>query len=150
MLSRDSNGALVQPQFFEHRPRLTLAGARAVLDAAIARASEIGVPENIAVVDDGGSLLAFARMDGARPGSIEIALTKAISAATRRRATAEEGGGDPANGIRLALAAGRLTQLGGGIPLMVGDATVGAVGVSSGTIDEDVTVAKAAAEAFSA
>ena len=89
-------------------------------------------------------------MDGARPGSIEIALTKAISAATRRRATAEEGGGDPANGIRLALAAGRLTQLGGGIPLMVGDATVGAVGVSSGTIDEDVTVAKAAAEAFSA
>jgi len=127
---------------------LTAAGARAVLDAALAEAERIGVPECVAVVDAGGHLLAFGRSDGARTASISIALTKATSAATRKRATADEGGGDLLATIRSALAADRLTGIGGGIPLVVDDQVVGGVGVSSGTIDEDTIVARAGVAAL--
>ena len=68
-------------------PKLTLAGAQAVLAAAEKRATEIDVPMDIAVVDDGGHLLAFARMDGAKLSSVEIAIGKALSAALRRQPT---------------------------------------------------------------
>jgi len=125
-----------------HQIALTLTGAQAILSAAQAHATEIGVPECIAVVDAGGILLAFARMDGARIGSIDIALTKAISAATRKRPTADEGGGDPLVGIKLALAA-TITQIGGGLPILIDGQTIGAIGVSSGTVPEDVAVAQA-------
>jgi uncharacterized protein GlcG (DUF336 family) len=109
----------------------------------------MGVPECIAVVDSAGELLAFTRMDGARPGSIEIALTKARSAARRRRATADEAGGDVLNGVRMALAAQlNVTGVGGGLPIVVDGQTIGAVGVSSGTVDEDVAVARAGIAAF--
>jgi uncharacterized protein GlcG (DUF336 family) len=129
-------------------PFLTHAGARAVLDAALAAAERTGVPENVAVVDAGGHLLAFGRSDGARIASISIAITKAVSAATRVRATADEGGGDMLATIRSALAADAVTGIGGGIPLLVDGRVVGAIGVSSGTIDEDVAVAKAGAAAL--
>jgi glc operon protein GlcG len=134
--------------FVATAPFLTAAGARAVLDAALAEAARIGVPQCVAVVDAGGHLLAFGRSDGARIGSISIALTKAVSAATRRRPTAEEGGGDALTGVRLALAAERVTGIGGGLPLLAGGTVVGAVGVSSGTVDEDTAVARAGAAAL--
>jgi len=121
---------------------LTLTGAQAILSAAQTHAAGISVPECIAVVDAGGILLAFARMNGARIGSIDIALTKAISAATRKRPTADEGGGDPLVGIKLALAS-TITQIGGGLPIVVDGQTIGAIGVSSGTVPEDVAVAEA-------
>jgi glc operon protein GlcG len=124
-------------------PFLTAAGARAILTAALAEADRIGVPQCVAVVDSGGHLLAFGRSDGARIGSISIALTKAVSAATRRRPTAEEGGGDPMTTVRLALAADRLTGLGGGLPVLVDGQVAGGIGVSSGTIDQDTAVALA-------
>jgi uncharacterized protein GlcG (DUF336 family) len=114
-----------------------------VLDAALAEAARMGVPECVAVVDSGGHLLAFGRSDGARVGSISIALTKAVSAATRKRPTGEEGGGDPIMTIRLALAADRLTGIGGGLPIVLDGHVAGAIGVSSGTVDEDMVVAKA-------
>jgi len=65
--------------------KLTLAGAERVLLAARGRAAALSVAENIAVVDDGGHLLAFARMDGARPASVDTAITKAVAAATMRK-----------------------------------------------------------------
>jgi glc operon protein GlcG len=130
-------------------PFLTAAGARAVLDAALAEADRTGVPENVAVVDAGGNLLAFGRSDGARIASISIALTKAVSAATRKRATAEEGGGDMLATIRTALAAASVTGIGGGLPLAVDGHVVGGIGVSSGSIDEDTVVARAGAAALS-
>src|SRR5258708_18695398 len=68
-----------------NHPKLTLEGAEAILAAAKAQAARIGVPMNIAVVDDGGYLLAFARMDGAKPASIDIAINKAHAAALRRQ-----------------------------------------------------------------
>ena len=69
-----------------HHPKLTLEGARAVLRAAQRRAEEIQVPMDIAIVDEGGHLLVFERMDGAKPSSISIATIKAQSAALRRAA----------------------------------------------------------------
>jgi uncharacterized protein GlcG (DUF336 family) len=75
-------------------PFLTAAGAHAMLDAALAEAASMGVPQCVAIVDAGGHLLAFGRNDGARIGSISIATTKAVSAATRKRPTSEEAGGD--------------------------------------------------------
>ena len=60
-----------------NHPKLTLEGARAVLAAAHRRAEEIKIPMDIAVVDDGGHLLAFERMDGAKLSSIEISLVSA-------------------------------------------------------------------------
>src|SRR5437016_312050 len=68
-------------------PRLTLEGARTILAAAEKKAREIAVPMNIAVVDDGGHLLVFARMDGAKLSSIEVAITKARACALRRGPT---------------------------------------------------------------
>jgi len=118
------------------------------LDAALAEAARTGVPENVAVVDAGGNLLAFGRSDGARIASISIAITKAVSAATRRRATAEEGGGDMLATSRSALAADSVTGIGGGIPLAVDGSVVGGIGVSSGSIDEDMVVAAAGAAAL--
>ena len=77
-----------------NHPKLTLEGAEAILDAAKAQAARIGVPMNIAVVDDGGFLMAFARMDGAKPASIDIAFNKAHAAAIRRQNTGPARSGD--------------------------------------------------------
>lgn len=127
---------------------LTAAGARAVLDAALAEAERIGVPQCVAVVDAGGHLLAFGRNDGAQIACISIAVTKATSAATRKRATGDEGGGDMLATIRSALAADRMTGIGGGIPLIVDGEVVGGVGASSGTIEQDTIVARAGVAAL--
>lgn len=68
-----------------NRVQWNLAGAEAVLEAAKKKAAAMGLKCNVAVVDDGGHLLAFARMDGARPASASTAVAKAVSAATFRR-----------------------------------------------------------------
>jgi len=71
-----------------NHPKLTLEGAEAILDAAKAQAARIGVPMNIAVVDDGGFLMAFARMDGAGYLPRSMALRKAYTAARSARSHA--------------------------------------------------------------
>jgi uncharacterized protein GlcG (DUF336 family) len=136
---------------FVRRERIALSckGGHVIVHAAEKKAAEIGVPECIAVVDAAGELLAFSRMDDARPGSIEIALVKARSAARRRRATADEGGGDGISHLRLALASQlNVTGIGGGLPVVVDGQVVGGVGVSSGTSDEDTLVAQAGIDAL--
>ncbi len=134
--------------------RLTLEGARAALEAAERRAREIDVPMNIAVVDDGGHLLAFVRMDGAKLSSVAIAINKAHSSAIRRQATGPYmEGGEPNLLVSLGLAIGSQatqTPLRGGVPLVFADQMVGAIGVSNGSEDQDVAVAVAGAEAFGA
>jgi glc operon protein GlcG len=135
-----------------NHPRLTLEGARAVLAAAERRAAEIRVPMNIAVVDDGAHLLAFARMDGAKPASIAISLVKAQAAAMRRAATGPAMSGDQVNlpvALGLAVAAsGHQTPIRGGIPLIVEGQVIGAIGVSAGTEDQDFDIARAGALAI--
>jgi len=135
-----------------NHPRLTLEGAEAVLSAAKDHAARISVPMNIAIVDDGGHLMAFARMDGAKLSSIDIALNKALAAAIRRQATGPARSGDEVNTmVSLSLAIGsraRQTPIRGGIPLEANGECVGAIGVSAGTEDQDVEVARAGVAAF--
>lgn len=130
--------------------RMTLEGARAILAAAETKAREIKVPQNIAVVDDSGHLLAFARMDGAKLSSIEVALTKARAAALRRAPTGPSPSmGEPSVLLSLGLPLatdGKLTCIRGGLPLFVDGQCVGGIGVSAGTEDEDVHVAQAGVE----
>ncbi|HEV7735207.1 MAG TPA: heme-binding protein [Candidatus Binatia bacterium] len=120
---------------------LTHAGALAVLQGAVAKATEIGVPQCIVVVDTGGNMLAFVRMDGAKVLSQHTATAKAVTAASSRAAT----GAVPEDlALKLSLGSGgRVTNLKGGLPIVVDGHVVGAVGVGSGTGDQDVAVAEA-------
>lgn len=135
-----------------HNAKLTLEGAEAVVAAAKAQATRIGVPMNIAVVDDGGHLMAFAKMDGAKLSSITIAINKAISSAIRRLPSGPARSGDEVNLLlSLSLAIGshaQQTPLRGGLPLEANGQCVGAIGVSNGTEDQDVEVARAGVAAL--
>lgn len=132
--------------------RLTLEAARAILGAAEKKARAIKVPQNIAIADEGGHLLAFARMDGAKLSSVEVSLTKARAAALRRAPTGPSpsgASGEPSILLSLGLPLatdGKLTCIRGGLPLVVDGQCVGGIGVSAGTEDEDVAVAQAGAD----
>ncbi len=127
---------------------LTHAGALVVLQGAIAQAEAMGVPQCIAVVDTGGNLLAYIRMDGAKVLSQISATQKAITAASSRVPT---GGVAEDVELKLALATGgQLTNLKGGVPIVLEGDVVGAVGVGSGTGSQDVEVAKAGIAALQA
>jgi glc operon protein GlcG len=133
-----------------NHPKLTLEGARAILTAAERRATEIQVPMDIAVVDDGGYLLAFARMDGAKISSVTIALVKAQAAAARRAPTGPAKGGT-SEVLSIGLAVANPQQqipIRGGLPLMVDGQIVGAIGVSAGNEDQDTEVALAGVAAL--
>lgn len=142
------------PLVTRNHPKLTLEGARAALAAAERRAVEIKVPMDIAVVDDGGHLVAFSRMDGAKLSSVNVAILKAVSAALRRKPSgwAVDPTGQPDLRISLSLAIGgggaEQTPIRGGVPLIVDGEVVGAIGVSAGSEDEDVDCARAGAAAL--
>jgi uncharacterized protein GlcG (DUF336 family) len=134
-------------------PRLTLQGARLVLAAASRRAAAMGVPMDLAVVDDAGHLIAFNRMDGAKLSSIDIAISKAWTAACTRRGTHEyaeiAGPGKPAFGINVGNA-GRFMIVGGGLPIVLAGHVVGGIGCSSGTAVQDREAASAGIRALQA
>lgn len=131
--------------------RLNLAGAKLIVVAAEAKAVEMGLKVNIAVVDDGGHPMAFARMDGARPASAYTALTKATSAATTRLATGPfpPGTTTPDTLLNLSIqnaasaSGGKFTTLYGGLPIVMNGQVIGAIGVGGGTGEQDAEVAKA-------
>lgn len=127
-------------------PKLTLADARTILEGAEARAREIGIAMDVAVVDDGGHLLAFIRMDGARLTSISVSIDKAFTAACARRATHEyaaiAGPTGPAFGMH-ASNNGRFMIVGGGMPVFIDGMIAGGVGCSSGSPEQDREVAQA-------
>jgi uncharacterized protein GlcG (DUF336 family) len=142
---------LISEGGFSMPARLSLADARHVLDAALDKADEIGQPMNVAVVDDGGHLLAFARQDGAIRASVDIAIRKARTAMLMAMTTEQLGmaaaPGGPLYGIEVTN--GGLVIFGGGIPLAEADGeAIGAIGVSAGTVEQDITVAQAGADAF--
>lgn len=140
--------------------RLTLAGAKKVIEGAEAKAAREGWKMNIAVVDDGGHLLAFERMDGARPASVATATTKAVSAATFRQATGslpspnpnQQGAPDVLLNLSVQNAAaasgGKVTTLPGGVPIVVDGQVIGAIGVGGGSGEQDAEVARAGVAAF--
>jgi glc operon protein GlcG len=121
--------------------KLTSEGAMRILQAAATKAAALGVPQCISVVDPGGHLLAFTRMDGAFVQSIATSLRKAMTAASYSEPT-----GNIAEGIdlRLAIATeGQRINLPGGLPIIVDGHTIGGIGVGSGTGAQDLEVAKA-------
>lgn len=130
---------------------ITMKQAEAIIAAGERRAAALNVPINIAVIDGGAHLKAFARMDGALIGSIDIAFNKARTAALFGMKTeaigefCKPGGTSPG----LEHTNGGLVVFAGGIPLTNKDGgTVGAVGVSGGAVAQDLDIAEAAAAAL--
>ena len=134
--------------------RLTAAGAKKIMATATARAQEAGIAVSVAIVDAGGHLLLLERMDGGRFHTVHSATTKAVCAASNRRATGSKGAQgqalDVAHALGLALAAGaeRWTAMEGGWPILIGDECIGAVGVAGGNWEFDEKLAREAAESI--
>lgn len=129
---------------------ITLDQARAVVAAATEAAEEGGLAMNVAVVDAGGNLKAFERMDGAWLGSIDISIRKARTA---RYFDMESGAigelsqpGGPLYNIEVSN--GGLISFPGGIPIRIDGEVVGAVGVSGSTVENDRAVAQAGLDAL--
>ena len=125
--------------------------AQKMVAAAVAKATELSVPQVVAVLDESGLLKAFCRMDGAALVSIEVAQNKAYTALFGMPSQ------DFYNFIKddPALLAGvphipRIAIFGGGLPIKVGDKIVGGIGVSGGTVEQDVACAQAGLDALKA
>jgi len=133
---------------------ITLAAAQQAVSAGIAEAERIGVAVSVAVVDAGGVLRAFARMDGAEIAGEVLAVDKAYTAVAHRTPTAELGALAQPGGELFGLQAngrGRYVMFGGGLPVSDGDGNVaGAVGVSGAAVADDVACAEAARAALAA
>ncbi|MET4722445.1 glc operon protein GlcG [Bradyrhizobium japonicum] len=126
--------------------QLTYAAAAIAIEAAVAKSREIAAPECIAIVDAGGNLLAFARVDGAAVLARDPAIAKAATSASIGVPT----GGIPFElGANLAFAShGGIANLGGGFPIVFRGDVVGAIGVGSGTTEQDIAVAEAGRNAI--
>ncbi|MEV7604123.1 heme-binding protein [Paenarthrobacter sp. NPDC089322] len=127
---------------------ITQAHAEAVLTAALGSARETGTAMNIAVVDAGGNLKAFSRMDDAWLGSIDISIKKARTARYFDMPTGSIGELSQPGGplFNIEVSNGGLITFPGGLPLLDTDGTViGAIGVSGSTVENDHTVASAGA-----
>jgi len=126
--------------------RLSQAEAQLLIEGARNKATEIGIPMCIAIVDESGVLLAFERMDGGKVTSTIIAQDKAYTAAGARKATHDYNKvcvpGSLAFGIHTAIG-GRLMVVGGGLPVEVEGEVVGGIGLSSGTPQQDMDCAQA-------
>ena len=131
--------------------RLSIDEARVLIEGARKKANEIGVPMCIAIVDESGNLIAFERMDGGKVHSILVAQDKAFTAGSAGKATHEYNAvcipGNLAYGIHTE-AGGRMSTVGGGYPICIDGDYVGGIGVSSGTPQQDMDVAKAAMTYF--
>jgi uncharacterized protein GlcG (DUF336 family) len=128
---------------------IPLTRAQAVIAAADAEAKKHSWKMNIAVVDSGGNLVAFERMDGAQLASIAISEHKARTAATFRRETKVFEGGVQ-GGLTYQLTLDGVIASRGGVPLVEAGKLVGAIGCSSGTPSQDEVVAKAEAAVLGA
>ena len=126
---------------------LTLEDAKQMLSAAEVKAGSLGIPYCVAVVDAGAHLIAFLRQDGALIGSVDLAIDKAKTARIFYKTTADLAAlaqsGRPLFGIQESNS-GEVVIFGGGVPVVVDDNIVGAVGASAGSVEQDIAVAEAA------
>jgi glc operon protein GlcG len=128
------------------RPMLTLEDCRKICAAAEAEAQKNGWNVAIAILDDGGHLLHFVRMDGGTPANAEIAVMKASTAAlTRRSSKMWE---DRVAGGRMAMLKMPVLPVQGGLPVVVDGVCVGAIGVSGVQSHEDEQIAAAGIKAL--
>lgn len=131
--------------------KITLEVAKVLIQAAEARAMELGIAEVIAIVDDGGNFVASHRMDNAWLASVDLAHNKAWTAVALNMPTASLAQLAAPSGELYGINTtnhGRVVVFGGGIPLSFEGRIVGAVGASGSTVANDIEVAKAAVRAF--
>lgn len=131
---------------------ISLSDARRMIDKSIAAARVLNVTCSVAVIDTTGGLLSFDRQDGAMVGSAELAINKAFTAHVFNNRTdalsllaqpgAELFGIQHSHG-------GRIVVFGGGIPIQSEGRTIGAIGVSGGTVAQDIAIAEAGATMLS-
>ena len=126
-------------------PPISLDRAQTVIHAEVAEAKNRNWKMNVAVVDSGGNLVAFQRMDGAMLASIQIAEHKARAAATFRRETKQFEDGIQIMHLNYLLAFDGIIASRGGIPLIEEGVIIGAIGCSGGTDSQDEIVSKAGA-----
>jgi uncharacterized protein GlcG (DUF336 family) len=135
--------------------KLELKEARAMAQAALAKAAELGVPETVCIVDEGGYPISLERMDGARITGPQIAWNKAFTAAGHKRSThlfntAPNGPALPGNeafGIQWSFE-GKFAVFVGGFPVVVNGEVVGGVGLSGGNGEQDTKCGLAALAAL--
>ena len=136
--------------------RLTNAGAKEMMAAAIAKSEEIGIAATIAIVDAGGHMILLERMDGGRFHTVHSSTTKAVTSASNKRPTTTRGAQgqdlDTLHAIGLSLAAGanRWTAMEGGFPIFFEGECLGGIGVSGGDWEQDQDIARAAVDAVGA
>lgn len=131
---------------------ISLAQARAAIDAALAKAKELGVKMNIAIVDAGANLKAFNRMEDAWIGSIDISIKKAKTARFFNFNTGDVGKLSQPGGslYNIEHSNGGLITFPGGVPIRDADGTViGGIGVSGDSVENDHAVSSAGAAAAS-
>lgn len=130
---------------------ITLELAERMADAVLDRADELGALVSVAIVDSGGHLVVFRRMDGAEIAGPTLAVDKAFTAVAHRATTAELGAlsqpGGPLWGLSSA-SGGRYVVFAGGVPCWLHGRVAAGVGVSGGTAAEDAEAAAAGLEAF--
>jgi glc operon protein GlcG len=124
---------------------ITMERAQALIQAAVAEANKRGWPEDFAVVDPGGNLVAFARMDGAQLASIAISEHKARTAARYRRPTRAFEDAVQKFGFNYVLTLDDVIASRGGIPLVENGKIIGAIGCSGGTGSQDEALCNVAA-----
>lgn len=133
--------------------RLDASDAKVMIEGARKHAEEIDVPMCIAITDESGNLIAFERMDGAKITSVTVAQDKAYTAAAARKATHDYNAacvpGSLTFGIHTSMA-GRLCVVGGGLPVMLEGQSIGGVGLSSGSPQQDIDCAQAAIDYWAA
>jgi ferredoxin len=121
-----------------------------MIQAGHAKAKELDIAVSVAVVDEGGRLIAFGRMDRARPMSVDIAINKAYTAATFQMPTSELSGlaGQSWFQSLIVSSQGKIMAVAGGLPVLDAPHVVGAVGVSGGTAEQDQECCRAAVAAY--
>lgn len=124
-------------------PPISLERAQAAINAVVAEANKRDWKMNVAVVDSGGNLVAFQRMDGAMLASIQIAEHKARAAAMFRRETKVFENAIQVNNFNYLMTLNGMIASRGGIPLIEEGKLIGAIGCSGGTDSQDEVVCKA-------
>lgn len=146
-MPEDNSAALLS----RTKPVVTKAAAEQLIERAMAHAEKIGKTISVAVVDDGGFLIAFARMDAANPASAEIAIDKAYTAAVSHIATHKwqdiMKDDEP---LRIGAPTGvrRLMVFGGGQPIVIDGQVAGAIGCSGGHWTGDTEIGTEALRLF--
>ena len=131
--------------------RLCIEDARILIEGARQKAAQIGVPMCIAVADDSGNLIAFERMNGGKAHSVHVSIDKAYTAGSARKATHEYNAANVPGNLAFGIhteSGGRISTVGGGLPVFIDDQCVGGIGASSGSPQQDMEVSQAGLDHF--